>query len=66
MEIFMAQSQAHRTETGEQTESATRRPVDTARVGNVEIAVWKNHGQNGDFFPASAPTIAVRTRRAAS
>lgn len=26
----------------------------------MEIAVWKNHGQNGDFFTASAPTIRYK------
>ena len=40
--------------------SATRRPVDTARHGNVEIAIWRNSGAKGDFYSASAPTIRYK------
>ncbi len=40
--------------------TSTRRPVHTARVGNVEIAVWQNRGQNGDFYTASAPTLRYK------
>ena len=28
----------------DEAESPTRRPVDTARHGNVEIAIWRNEG----------------------
>lgn len=57
----MTQSNAQRAESNDQPEtSATRRPVDTARVGNVEIAVWRNKGANGDFYTASSPTIRYK------
>jgi hypothetical protein len=59
----MAQSNTQRAESGEQQESATRRPVDTAKVGNVEIAVWRNHGANGDFYTASSPTIRYKDEK---
>ena len=47
------------TATAETTDSVTsmKRPTDTVRVGSVEIAIWKNPGQKGDFFSASAPTV---------
>jgi len=35
-------------------------PAHTARVGNVEIAIWRNQGANGDFYTASAPKIRYR------
>jgi len=41
-------------------ESHTRRPVDTARVGNVEIAIWRNQGTSGEFYTASSPTIRYK------
>jgi hypothetical protein len=41
-------------------ESATKRPVDTARHGNVEIAIWRNSGSKGDFYSASSPTIRYK------
>ena len=56
----MSQSNAQRAETGEPQESAAKRPVYTARVGNVEIAVWRNQGSSGDFYTASAPTIRYK------
>jgi hypothetical protein len=60
----MSQSNAQRAESGEPQEAATKRPVDTAKVGNVEIAIWKNHGPKGDFYTASAPTIRYRDEKA--
>jgi hypothetical protein len=56
----MSQSTAQRAEPGDQQESATRRPEYTAKVGNVEIPVWRNHGANGDFYTASSPTIRYK------
>jgi hypothetical protein len=53
----MSQSTAQRSES---TETAARRPVDTAKVGSVEIAIWRNQGTNGDFFTASAPVIRYK------
>ena len=50
-------------ESGEQQGSAPRRPVDTARVGNVEIAIWRNHGVNGGYYTASAPTIRYKDEK---
>jgi len=37
-----------------------RRPESTVRVGNVEIAVWRNNGSNGEFYSASAPQIRYK------
>lgn len=45
---------------GEGQQSSGRRPVDTVRVGNVEIAVWKNSGSGGEFYTASAPQIRYK------
>jgi len=56
----MTQSNAQRAESGEPQEATPRRPVDTAKVGNVEIAIWKNHGASGDFYTASSPTIRYK------
>jgi hypothetical protein len=56
----MAQSTAQRGDPGDQQESAARRPVDTAKVGNVEIAIWRNQGASGDFYTASSPTIRYK------
>jgi hypothetical protein len=50
-------------EPGEQQETATRRPVDTAKVGNVEIPIWRNRGANGDFFTASSPRIRYKDEK---
>jgi hypothetical protein len=55
----MAQSNTARADEGEQQQSA-RRPEYTAKVGNVEVAVWKNHGNTGDFYTASSPTIRYK------
>jgi hypothetical protein len=55
----MAQSNAQRTDEPEQ-ESTGRRPVDTAKHGNVEIAIWRNAGSGGDFYSASTPTIRYK------
>ena len=44
-------AQAQRVEAaGEEEQSATRRPVNTAKHGNVEIAVWRNNGSKGDLL----------------
>lgn len=53
----MVQSNAQRAEAHDDTPSAARRPVDSARHGNVEIAIWKNPSAKGDFYSASAPVI---------
>jgi hypothetical protein len=56
--------QAQRADEGEaQQQHSGRRPEHTARVGNVEIAVWKNTGKNGDFYTASAPTIRYQDEK---
>jgi hypothetical protein len=41
---------------------STSTPAHTARVGNVEIAIWRNQGANGDFYTASAPALAECAR----
>jgi hypothetical protein len=56
----MSQSTAQRAEPGDEQASATRRPAYTAKVGNVEIPIWQNHGANGDFYTASSPTIRYK------
>ena len=56
----MAHSNAQRTESNV---SEARRPVDTAKVGNVEIAIWRNQGANGEFYTASSPTIRYREEK---
>jgi hypothetical protein len=33
------------------------RPADKVQVGNVQISIWRNQGDKGDFFTASAPEI---------
>jgi hypothetical protein len=51
---------ARRADDDESQQRSARRPEFTARVGNVEIAVWKNQGQNGEFFTASPPTVRYK------
>ena len=53
-------AQAQRADNENEAESATRRPVDTARHGNVEIAIWRNTSAKGDFYSASTPTIRYK------
>jgi hypothetical protein len=55
----MSQSNTARAEPNEAQESA-RRPVDTAKHGNVEIAIWRNSGAKGDFYSASTPSIRYK------
>jgi hypothetical protein len=54
----MAQAQLADNQNG--TESAKKLPVDTARHGNVEIALWRNSSAKGEFFSASEPTIRYK------
>ncbi len=56
----MNQSNAARSEEGEEGQRSARRPEYTSKVGNVEIAVWKNQGANGDFYTASSPVIRYK------
>jgi hypothetical protein len=61
MEIIMNQSNAQRADNqNEEASVLPRRPVDSVRHGNVEIAIWKNPSANGDFFSASAPSIRYK------
>lgn len=53
----MSESTAQLAESGETT---ARRPADTAKVGNVEIAIWRNKGTNGEFYTASSPAIRYK------
>ena len=55
-------AQAQRQEAANESEgtSALRKPVDSAKHGNVEIAIWKNQGEKGEFYTASAPRISYR------
>jgi len=59
----MAQSNTARATNDETEEGAppsTRRPEHTVRVGNVEIAIWKNKAAGGEFYTASAPSIRYK------
>ena len=58
----MAQSNTARAanEESEGQPGAGRRPEYTAKVGNVEIAVWKNSGSAGEFYTASAPALRYK------
>lgn len=58
----MNQSNAARSDEGEESQGAGRRPVDHVRVGNVEIAIWRNKGTGGEFYSASAPTIRYKEK----
>jgi hypothetical protein len=59
MEENMAQSQAQRSES-EEAPSAGRKPEATAKVGPVEIAIWRNKGSSGEFYTASPPVIRYK------
>lgn len=59
----MSQSNAQRAESGQPQDAAAKRPVDTAKVGSVEIAIWKNHGANGEFFTASSPVLRYKDEK---
>jgi hypothetical protein len=61
METIMNQSSAQRAEPqDDQASCVPRRPAESVRHGNVEIAIWRNPGSNGDFYSASAPTIRYK------
>ena len=59
----MTESNTTSGDSGDQEGSATRRPVDTARVGNVEIAIWRNQSGNGGYYTASAPSIRYKDEK---
>ncbi len=52
--------QAQQVEANDDQQNTARRPEHTAKVGNVEIAVWKNKGINGEFYTASSPVIRYK------
>lgn len=56
----MAQSNAQRADENEEQPRSARRPEFTVRVGNVEIAGWKNQGANGEFYTTSSPVIRYK------
>lgn len=61
----MAQSNTARvtnTEESEDQQGSGRRPEHSVRVGNVDIAIWKNARTEGggQFYTASAPTLRYR------
>jgi hypothetical protein len=60
MEENMAQDNAARAETGDDEQRSNRRPKDTVRHGNVEIAIWENQGSAGTFYTASTPKIKYK------
>lgn len=41
-------------------QTAAPRPVDTIRVGPVEIPIWRNRGAKGDFYSAGAPQVSYK------
>jgi hypothetical protein len=60
----MAQSNTARAanDEGEGHTGSARRPEHTVKVGNVEIAIWKNAktAGGGEFFTASAPSLRYK------
>lgn len=58
----MPQSNAQRADNDDEspTKSFANRPVDTVRVGNVDIPIWRNEGTKGEFFSAGSPTIRYK------
>jgi len=57
----MNQSSAQRADyENEESTSAARRPVASVRHGNVEIAIWRNQGEKGEFYSASTPAIRYK------
>ena len=58
----MPQAQRAQTDDDAANENAEgkRRPEFSIRHGNVEIAVWRNNGANGEFLSASTPTIGYK------
>jgi hypothetical protein len=56
----MAQSNAQRADEDQEPQQSARRPEFTVKVGNVEIAGWKNEGANGTLYTTSAPTIRYK------
>lgn len=56
----MAQSNAQRADEGDEPQRSARRPEFTVKLGNVEIAGWKNEGANGTFYTTSPPTIRYK------
>ena len=55
-----SQSSAQRTGEPGESQGSGRKPEATAKVGNVEIAIWRNQGTSGEFFTASSPTIRYK------
>jgi hypothetical protein len=45
----MAQSNAQRND-DEPEEQSGGRPIEKVRVGAIAASIWRNEGQNGDFF----------------
>jgi hypothetical protein len=65
MEENMPNSNTARATNDEAEEGAppsARRPEHTVRVGNVEIAIWKNSktAGGGEFYTASAPSLRYK------
>jgi hypothetical protein len=56
-----SQSNAQFAETdNESTPSFSKKPVDTIRVGNVEIPIWRNEGTKGEFLVGGIPSIRYK------
>ena len=53
-------AQPQRADEQETSQGSARKPEATAKVGNVEIAIWKNQGTSGEFYTASSPTIRYK------
>ncbi len=53
----MTQSNAQCADEGDEEQRAGRRPKDTVRHGNVEIAIWESQGSGSTFYTASTPRI---------
>jgi hypothetical protein len=63
MEEFMPQDNAARADEGEEGQRSNRRPKDTVRHGNVELAIWENQGTGGTFYTTSVPSVRYKDQQ---
>jgi hypothetical protein len=53
MEEKMAQPNAQRADSEDAPPATGSRPVDKIRIGSITGNIWRNTGQNGDYYTAS-------------
>ena len=49
----MTQSNAQRADTDDAPPATGSRPVDKIRIGSITGNIWRNTGQNGDYYTSS-------------